>query len=126
MQLSQKHAELSEEAAALRRRNEDLTFTNRRLEEQVTALEARLHQTQKELTEANDLLIAMRIELNNWKMDILGFRDEMRDAETAQLQALLKILKVLGGEVTVETAKSNKQADSTAVASLSKPKQSEQ
>lgn len=101
MELSQKHAKLSEEAAELRQQNRDLAFTNQQLTEQVTALDAQLQQTQKELSEANDILISMRIELNNWKMDILGFRDEMRDAETAQLEALLKILRVLGGEVNV-------------------------
>ena len=111
MELSKKHAALSEEAAALRQQNRDLTVGNQQLKEQVVALEAQLKQTQKELSEANDVLIAMKIELNNWKMDILGFRDEMRDAETAQLEALIKILKVLGGEVEV--------------ASLSKPVQSE-
>lgn len=101
MELSQKHAKLSEEAAELRQQNRDLTLTNQQLTGQVTALDAQLKQTQKELSEANDILISMRIELNNWKMDILGFRDEMRDAETAQLEALLKILRVLGGEVNV-------------------------
>ena len=111
MELSQKHAKLSEETAALRQQNRDLTVSNQQLKEQVIALEAQLQQAQKELSEANDILIAMRIELNSWKMNILGFRDEMRDAETAQLEALIKILKVLGGEVKV--------------ASLSKPIQSE-
>jgi chromosome segregation ATPase len=101
MELSQRYARLSEETAVLRQQNRDLTGANQLLEEQVVALEAQLQQTQKELSEANDILIAMQIELNSWKNDILGFRDEMRDAETAQLEALLKILKVLGGEVKV-------------------------
>ena len=70
----------------------------------LVTLEPKLQQTQKELAEANDLLIEMRIELNNWKTDILGFRAEMRDAEKTQLEALLKILNVLGGEVKPESA----------------------
>ncbi len=110
MELSQRYAKLSEETAVLRQQNRDLAGENQLLEEKVVALEAQLQQTQKELREANDILIAMQIELNSWKTNILGFRDEMRDAETAQLEALLKILKVLGGEVKV--------------ASLSKPTQS--
>ena len=61
-----------------------------------------LEQAKKELAEANDLLIEMRIELNNWKSNIIGFRDEMRDADKYQLEALLKILKVLGGEVNTD------------------------
>jgi len=101
MELSQRYAKLSEETAVLRQQNRDLTETNQLLEEQVVALDAQLQQAQKELSEANDVVIAMQIELNSWKTDILGFRDEIRDAETAQLEALLKILKVLGGEVNV-------------------------
>ena len=101
MELSQQYAKLSEETAVLRQQNRDLTGTNQLLEEQVLALDAQLQQAQKELSEANDVVIAMQIELNSWKNDILGFRDEIRDAETAQLEALLKILTVLGGEVNV-------------------------
>jgi len=110
MELSQRYAKLSEEAAVLKQQNKDLTETNQLLEEKVVALDTQLQQTQKELSEANDVVIAMQIELNSWKNDILGFRDEIRDAETAQLEALLKIITVLGGEVNV--------------ASLSKPAQS--
>jgi chromosome segregation ATPase len=120
MELSQQYAKLSEEAAALRQQNRDLAFSNEQLKEQVVALEAQLKQTQKELTEANDVLIAMRIELNNWKMDILGFRDEIRDAETAQLEALLKILQALGGEVKKMPAQNNEGNSSSTVASLNK------
>ncbi len=61
-------------------------------------------------------MIEMRIELNNWRTDILGFRDEMRDADTTQLQALLRILKILGGEVKEESAQ-NENAGSAAVSS---------
>ena len=103
MELSTKHAQLSEEAAVLRQQNHDLSTRNQQFEDQLAALEAQLQQTQKELTEANDVLIEMRIELTNWKTDILGFRDEIRDAETEQLRALLRILKILGGEAKVES-----------------------
>jgi septal ring factor EnvC (AmiA/AmiB activator) len=125
MELSQKHAKLSEETAQLRQQNKELVASNKQLKEQVVAIEAKLQQAQKELNEANDILVAMRIELNNWKLNIIGFRDEMRDAETAQLEALLKILKVLGGEVKVKSAVSNDDAESTAVASLNKQVQPE-
>ncbi len=124
MELSKEHAKLSEEAAVLRQENKDLTARNLQLKDQAVTLEAQLQQTQRELSEANDLLITMRIELNNWKTDILGFRDEIRDAETAQLEALLKILKVLGGEVKTKSAQ-GEDTSSTTVASLSKTNQSE-
>ena len=124
MELSKEHAKLSEEAAVLRQENRDLTARNLQLKDQVVTLEAQLQQTQRELSEANDLLITMRIELNNWKVDILGFRDEIRNAETAQLEALIKILKVLGGEVKTKSAQAE-DTSSTTVASLTKLEQSE-
>jgi len=99
IELSAKYARLSDETAALKEKNQKLDSENNRLKGQVAALETDLQQAQLELSQANDLLIEMRIELNNWKSDVLGFRSEMRDAEQTQLEALLKILKILGGEV---------------------------
>ena len=105
IELSQKYSRLSEETAALRIQNQELINEKARLEKDTRELETKLKQAQKELTEANDLLIEMRIELNNWKTDVIGFRGEMREAETAQLEALLKILKILGGETPVESVR---------------------
>ena len=107
IQLSDKYAKLSEEASLLRQQNQGLTSRNRQLEDQVVDIENRLKQTQKELGEANQVLVEMRVELNNWKTDVLGFREEMRSAQTAQLQALMKIIKVLGGDSKIETVRSN-------------------
>lgn len=103
--LSKEYAKLSDEAAVLRRENQDLITGNRQYKDQNTALKAQLQQTQKELTEANDLMIEMRVELNNWRADILGFRDEIRQADTTQLQALLRILKILGAETREQSAR---------------------
>ncbi len=108
IKLSQKYARLSEEAAFMQQQNKDLITKNRLFKDQNTALKAQLQQTQKELTEANDLMIEMRIELNNWQNNILGFRDEIRDAESAQLQALLRILKILGGDIKAESVQYEK------------------
>lgn len=121
IELSKKYAKLSEEMAAQRQKNLELTAENRRLRERLKPCQDQLKQTQEELTAANDLLIEMRIELNNWKTDILGFRNEMRDAEKAQLEALLKILKILGGEVKAESTKAEPAA--SAAVSTSEPNQ---
>lgn len=107
MELSQRYARLSEEAAKLRQQNQEYVSDNQKFNNRIVELESQLQQTQKELNEANDLLIEMRVELNNWKTDVLGFREEMRDAETAQLEALLKILRVLGGEIKEVSAGDN-------------------
>lgn len=123
IELSEKYARLSEEAAVIRQQNEDLIAENRRLKEQVGAREADLKQAQKELAEANILLREMIVELNNWKTDVIGFREEMRSADKAQLEALLKILRVLGGEVETESSQGEKQGE-TAV-SVRTPDRSE-
>ncbi len=119
IELSEKYARVSEEAALMRQKNQELMATNLQLKDQLAVMDAQLQQTQKELNQANDLLIEMRIELNNWKTDILGFRGEMRNAEKAQLEALLKILETLGGEIKDESAQANQvnDADSTKVSS---------
>jgi hypothetical protein len=125
IELSQKYAKLSEEAAVLRRQNVDLVAENRRLKEQMGALEAKLQGAQKELTEANDLLREMLIELNNWKTDVIGFREEIRAADRAQLEALLKILKVLGGEPVAESVPSEQQGPSAGPAGAGAGSQSQ-
>lgn len=98
IELSEKYARLSDQTVALREENQRLTSDNEALLQQIATLEAKLKKTQKELGEANELLIEMLGELNNWKANILGFRGEMRDAAKAQLEALLKVLEILGGE----------------------------
>jgi DNA repair exonuclease SbcCD ATPase subunit len=103
MDLTDRVTQLAERAATLQQQNQQLSLENERLGKQVSTLEAQLKQTQTELTEANNLLIEMLGELNNWKSDILGFRGEMRQAAKAQLEALLKIMEVLGAEGSVAT-----------------------
>ncbi len=103
IELSEKYARLSDETATLKEKNQQLEADNQHLLQQIETLEAKLRQTQKELGEANDLLIEMLTELNNWKSNILGFRGEMREAAKAQLEAMLKVLEILGGEAEAGT-----------------------
>lgn len=107
--LSDKYAKLSEEASALKQQKQALDAENKKLAEDLQNCRGQLERAQKELAEVNDLLVQMRLELNNWKSDVLGFRDEMRDAEKAQLEALLKILKLLGGEIKTDTTQPSQQ-----------------
>lgn len=95
---SEKYQQLSETANQLREKNVQLFEENARLKRETESLKAQLNQTQKELEEANEFLQKMHVELNQWKADVLGFRDEMRKAQAAQLQALAKILRILGAE----------------------------
>jgi chromosome segregation ATPase len=104
IELSDKYAKLSEQAAELRRQNQNLTAENQKLKNELQTCSSQLAQTQKDLQQANDVLTETRLELNNWKENVLGFRDEMRDTQKAQLEALLKILKLLGAEPVSHTS----------------------
>ena len=104
--MSDKYAKLSEEAAALRQTKQNLTAENQKLKEDLQAARLELEKNQKELKQASELLAQMRLELNNWKENVLGFRDEMRDAQKAELEALLKILKLMGAEPKSEPIQS--------------------
>ncbi len=100
IELSQKYAKVSEEVSVLRQENNRLTAENHRLKQQLAQVQAQFENTKQHLAKANEMLVEMRIELNNWKLDILGFRDEIRYAEQAQMETLSKIVEFLGGEVT--------------------------
>jgi septal ring factor EnvC (AmiA/AmiB activator) len=103
IELSDRYAKLSDETSALRMQNRNLEAENQRLKTDLKTTQDRLEKAQKDLNEVNDLLVEMRVELNNWKTDVLGFRGEMREAEKAQLEALIKILKILGAEIKTDS-----------------------
>jgi len=100
---SEKYQELSLATEQLREKNTQFVLENERLTRDAGRLESELKRTQAELAEANELLGQFQQELVRWKSDVLGFRDEMRGAESSQLAALAKILKLLGAESVQET-----------------------
>lgn len=105
VELSKKHAELAEQLTAARQQIQLLTDKNNQLALTNQDLNTKLDQSQKELNEANWMLQEMVVELNNWKTQVTGFQQEMREADKAQIDALIKILTLLGGEVPqIETA----------------------
>jgi len=113
IELSKKCADLSEEKSVLHQKNLELTTENGQLKQKVATLEPQLKQLKKELAEANDLLITMTIELNNWKNDVIGFRNEIRLADKTQLEALLKICEAMGGKVKDEKSQEQQQDSTT-------------
>jgi regulator of replication initiation timing len=95
---SEKYQQLSETTNQIREKNMQLFEENTQLKKEVESLQGRLAKTQKELDEASEFLQKMHVELNQWKADVLGFREELRKAQASQLQALGKILRILGAE----------------------------
>lgn len=103
MDLPGKYTTATEQAAKIKQENQQFAAENLKLKERVAYLEKELGRTAKELDEANSILVETRVELNDWKNNILGFRDELRQADTEQLKALIEILKLLGGEIKTVT-----------------------
>lgn len=95
---SQKYEELSAKAEKLREQNNARFLENTDLKRKLSELQAELDRTKTELGEANAFMQEMQMELTKWKADVLGFRDETRSAQAAQLEALTKILRILGAE----------------------------
>ena len=95
-----RYDELSKKTEKLREENQKYALENVGLKQKVSRLETELAQAQTELDEANIFLGQMQVELVKWKSDVLGFRDEMRKAQSVQLQALTRIMKILGAEMT--------------------------
>jgi chromosome segregation ATPase len=96
---SKKYDEVSIRAEKLTEKNSKLIEENTNLKHQLSLLEVELEQTKKELDEANTFLQEMHLELTRWKSDVIGFRDEIRKSQSAQLEALTHILKILGAEM---------------------------
>ncbi|MHC4881531.1 MAG: hypothetical protein ACYTFX_03345 [Planctomycetota bacterium] len=95
---ARRYEELSIGNNALRETNHELALENKQLEQQMNSLKSELEQTHKDLAEANEFLAQMHLELNKWKTDVLGFRQENRQAQQVQMEALGKILRILGAE----------------------------
>jgi chromosome segregation ATPase len=110
---SDKYAELAENLVAAERENHVLQQNNQQLQGDLANLRAELQRTQKELEDANTMLVDLHQELDGWKKNVLGFRDEMRAAQKAQLDALRKVLTVLGGELPSESTLASGQVSPT-------------
>ncbi len=81
---------------------EEVRTENARLKEKVAQLEGQLQQRDETIDRLNAQLSAggnkiqqMEDALQKWQQDVLGFRDEMRAAEEAELTVLQKMLTLL-------------------------------
>ena len=99
---ARKCAESLETLDQERQKNVKLAEENQKLAGQITKSQADLARAQSELAEANKLLVDVRQEVTKWKTDVLGFRDEIRKANQAQIEALAKVLTLVGAEVPAE------------------------
>jgi len=96
---AEKHAKVVEKLVKAQQECRQLTEKNRLQAAELEVVRQQLKQAQKELSEANAMLMEMQAELEKWKTDVLGFRNEMKKAQETQMIALRKVLKLLGGEI---------------------------
>lgn len=99
MEWAKKYTEVSAERDQLLQENRQLKRKQQTHQQQVTKLKIELSSAENELAQANSMLLEMKTELEKWKTNILGFRNEMRQSQKAQLDALVRILTLIGGEV---------------------------
>ena len=117
---AEKYSHANVKIEQLQQENANQLKKNNELTQQQTLMQAELAQTQKELREANQMLIEMRSEVDKWKVDVLGFRREMRQEQQITRDSLAKILKLMGSEPVAPVAAATSQESSTAGKPLNK------
>ena len=103
LQWAKRCSDLSRQLQQANGQTSVLKKENAEFKQKITKLQANLSIAEKELRDANLMLMELQKQLETWKTNVLGFRQEMRQAQEAELKALTKVLKLLGGEV-VQTA----------------------
>lgn len=99
LEWSRKYAEAAEQLLVEQRANRELRDQCRKQGEDSVKLQAQLAQSQKELAEANDTLMQLGKELAQWRENVMGYRGEMLQMQKAQMEALKKVLLLLGAEI---------------------------
>lgn len=99
MKWAGKYAEVSSKRDLLLQENSKLKQEQQTFQRQISKLQLELNRAEKELAQANSMLLEMKTELEKWKISVLGFRDEMRYSQKAQLDTLVRILTLIGGDV---------------------------
>jgi hypothetical protein len=84
---------LAEESAE----NERFRETTAALEKALSEKEKTVQELAADLQECDLKIKEMEQSLENWKQDVLGFRNEMRDYEEAQIEVLQEIVLLLRG-----------------------------
>jgi hypothetical protein len=98
LELQQRHTQAVQDLSDERDSTRQLSDEKRQLSQQLASTQTELARAQKELQEANDLLITVRRENDKWKGDVLAHRGEILRAHEAEMKALVKVIRLLGGE----------------------------
>ncbi len=102
LEVSRKCAELATKLVQLQEKYQDQTKTSDTLQKEAAKLKLELGRAEQELTDANMMLLEQQKELEKWKGNVLGFRDEMRRSQKAQLEATTRLFNLISGRVGME------------------------
>ena len=102
--LSEKYGDAVDKLNNLQTKHMALLEKDKGSQIQVSKLQTDITRAEKELKEANTMLLEMREELSKWKKDVLSFRSEMRMSQKAMLEGLTRLHVLISGGVAMETA----------------------
>jgi DNA repair exonuclease SbcCD ATPase subunit len=100
--LSEKYGQSVEKLNALHVKHQTLMEKDKASQVQISKLQGDLARAEKELTEANTVLVEMREELTQWKKDILGYRSEMRESQKVLIEGVTRLHVLMSGGVAPE------------------------
>ncbi len=99
LEWSDKYAKSAQELLYANKRITELEAEKKELSTNLAKLKVDVESYKNELNDANLMLNEMKKDLKEWQANVLGYRNQMMSAQSAQLAALQKILELLGGEV---------------------------
>ncbi len=110
---AKKYADATEKLVAVEKEKRALEQQSGALAEELKTVGAQLAQARHEVDDANAMILETREELAKWKLDVLGFREEIRGGLKALTESQIKVLKILGGEPTPAEAPTTQPAANT-------------
>ena len=113
LEWSRKYADASERLVAEQRAGRELREQNRQLADQVAKLQTQIAQSQRELAEANETLMQLGRETQDWKKQA-ALVETILQAQKTQIDAMKKVLLLLGAEAGPAGAKQASTAGATA------------
>jgi hypothetical protein len=102
--LSEKYGEAVDKLSKMQTKQMALIEKDKGSQIQISKLQTDITRAEKELKEANTMLLEMREELTKWKKDVLSFRSEMRMSQKATLEGLTRLHVLISGGVAMDPA----------------------
>ena len=96
---AKKYTEATEKIMQLEKDRRALVEENSKKADRIADIEKQLAQAQKEIDDANALLIRYNKELAQWKAQVLDYRDEIRKGLDEVIAKQIDIIRILGGEL---------------------------